>query len=75
MIELTLVTVTTLFLVGNAPLDFEVRWRLAVVVLTVGSGFGQRQVTAGAGVTGFQLRHNQQEHNYIPHYYIAGDVY
>lgn len=38
---LTLVTVAPLFLVGGAPLGFEVRWRLAIVVLTVGSDFGQ----------------------------------
>lgn len=52
---LTLVTKAPLLLVGGAPLDFEVRWRLAIVVLTVGSDFGQGQVTAGAGVSSIQL--------------------
>lgn len=53
---LTLVTVAPLFLVGGALLDFEVRRWLAIVVLTVWSDFGQGQITAGAGVSGIQLR-------------------
>lgn len=45
--SLTLFTVASLFVVGgDAPLDFEVGGRLAVV-LTVWSRFGQRQVAAG----------------------------
>lgn len=55
MRALTLVTEAPLLLVG-VPLDFDVRWRLAIVVLTVRSDFGQGQVTAGAGVSRIQLR-------------------
>ena len=41
----------------NAPLDFEVGGRLAVE-LTARPRFGQRQVAAGGGLTGLQLRVN-----------------
>lgn len=54
-VALTLVTEAPLLLAGGAPLDLEVRWRLAIVVLTVGSDFGQGQITAGAGVSSIQL--------------------
>ena len=44
---LTLVAVAPLLLIGgNAALDLEVRRGLAVVVLAVGPGLGQGEVTA-----------------------------
>lgn len=53
---LTLLAVTSLFVVGgDAPLDFEVGGRLAVQ-LTAWPRFGQRQVAARGRVAGLQLR-------------------
>lgn len=51
---------------GDAPLDFEVRGRLAVE-LAVGSGFGQRQVAAGGRLAGLQLGDKQTNNRFMSH--------
>lgn len=61
-VPLTLLTVTSLFVVGgDAPLDFEVRGRLAVE-LAAGSRFGQRQVAAGGRLSGLHLEDRQTDY-------------